>query len=370
MFSYAGWGIGLASLLIAVYSEFIKKDEPKFEYDIISSTRFINNSETSASIKIIVDSIDVQKSNLNVSAYSIKVENKGTAHIRYDDYDKGGFGITIKNAHLLEAPVLIESSTEHIRSIFPKQDSLVDDTFVEIPALSLDVDDYYILRLVLLHDDSIEPDFNPEGKIVGQKEIVFNTFQAPTPTFWSIVVGGNWLVHIVRFFMYLFLVTIISLMIAFSVSQIDDVVSKRKRKKHIIELTKKKNIEEFVADDYINNGDYIIRRMNDVFSKNVSELSTKYKKSKGFVNSKRALEKNNYRDLRFHKERYHTIQRMIDKGYLTLGDDDSLAFNQRAKQSVNAIYSMLASKDLLKKEEYRDVIFDHIVRDINVGDVL
>jgi len=40
--SYAGWGIGLASLLIAVYAEFIKKDAPKLEYDIISSTDFIN----------------------------------------------------------------------------------------------------------------------------------------------------------------------------------------------------------------------------------------------------------------------------------------------------------------------------------------
>ena len=30
--SYAGWGIGLASLLIAIYAEFIKKDEEGKNY--------------------------------------------------------------------------------------------------------------------------------------------------------------------------------------------------------------------------------------------------------------------------------------------------------------------------------------------------
>ena len=56
--SYAGWGIGLASLLIAIYAEFIKKDEPKLEYEVMSSTDFINNQETSASLKIFVDTLD------------------------------------------------------------------------------------------------------------------------------------------------------------------------------------------------------------------------------------------------------------------------------------------------------------------------
>lgn len=41
IFYFAGWGIGLASLLIAIYSEFIKKDEPRLEYDIVSSTTFL-----------------------------------------------------------------------------------------------------------------------------------------------------------------------------------------------------------------------------------------------------------------------------------------------------------------------------------------
>lgn len=40
--AYAGWIIGLASLLLGIYSGFIKKDEPKLEYDVVSATRLMS----------------------------------------------------------------------------------------------------------------------------------------------------------------------------------------------------------------------------------------------------------------------------------------------------------------------------------------
>lgn len=349
--SYAGWAIGLASLLITVYAEFIRKDAPRLEYDIVSSTKFLNNSETSASLRIFVDSLDVQKNHLNISAINIKVENKGTAHIRYDDYDKGIFGLSIDNGHLLEPPVLIEASTSHIRTLFLKTDSLMNDTFVEIPNLSLDIDDYYIVRLVLLHSDNAAPVFIPEGKIVGQKSIVLNNLQTPSPSFWSRVISGSVLVHFVRFLMYSILIGVCVLLIVLAASFIDDLISKHKRRKRISELSKKVIIDSFVADDYIENGDFVIQKMNDIYKQDASEISTKYKKSKGFVKSKRALEKNNLQIRSFHLKRYHAIQRMINKGYLVLGEGDAVTFNQGAKQSVVAIYDMLVSKDLLRKAE-------------------
>lgn len=170
--SYAGWGIGLASLLIAVYAEFIKKDEPRLEYEIISSTDFINNQETSASLKIFVDTLDVQENHLNITAYNIRVENRGTEHIRYDDYDKGAFGLKVIDGQLLEPPTLLQSSTTHIRDLYVvNNDSLKDANFVTIPNISLDVEDNYTIRVVLLHGAEKTPQFRPEGKIVGQKMI-------------------------------------------------------------------------------------------------------------------------------------------------------------------------------------------------------
>lgn len=350
--SYAGWGIGLASLMIAVYAEFIKKDAPDLEYEILSSTDFINNSETSANLKIFVDTIDVQENHLNITAYNIKIENKGTEHIRYDDYDKGAFGLKIIDGELLEPPVLLHSSTSHIKnSYIYKNDSLSNNSFLDIPTLSLDIDDNYTIRVVLIHNAEKTPRFIPEGKIVGQKTIEFQELQASEPGFWTIVLSGKWYIHIVRFFVYLIAVAITGIIFAVIISLVSDVIGKRKRKNRMKELAKKKKLVEFVKNDYIENGEYIIVHMHDIFSKNETDISTQYKKSKGFTHSKRALEKNNRNAVRFHRNRYNRIQMMIDKGYLEISaeDNDKLEFNKEAKQSVQAIYVMLDSKDLLSK---------------------
>ena len=361
LMSYAGWGIGLASLLIAIYGEFIKKDEPKLEYDVVSSAEFINNNETSANLRIYVDSLDVQENHLNITAYSIKVENKGTDHIRYDDYDKGDFGLRITNGRLLEPPVLLESSTEHIRSLYPERDSLGDDGFIAIPQLSLDVNDFYIMRVVLIHGVDSIPSFKPEGKIVGQKEIVFQTLQQPAPGFWLEVFHGIWYVHIVRFFVYIFGMAFSGLLFGIAVSSISEIISKYKRRRYMNELAKKKSLVQFVRNDYVNNGEFTIVQMNDLYKKSESDITTKYKKSKGFVNSKRALEKSNRQAVRYHKDRYHKICKMIESGYLVLRDDDNVAFNKEAKQTVHDIYTMLESRDLLRRIHDKNRYYGQIV---------
>lgn len=347
--SYAGWGIGLASLLIAIYAEFIKKDEPKLEYEIISSTDFINDQETSASLKIFVDTVDVQENHLNITAYNIKVENKGTEDIRYDDYDKGRFGLKIIDGQLLEPPALLQSSTAHIKELYlANTDGLKDECFVTIPCLSLDVDDNYTIRVVLLHSADKTPRFMPEGKIVGQKAIDIRDLQMPEPGFWTIVFIGRWYVHIVRFFVYLFVFAFVGIVFAIVISQISDSVSKRKRKMRMNELSMKKELVESVVKDYIDDGEDAIIRLHEFFGKNENQISTQYSKSKGFVNSKKALEINNRNAVRFHRNRYRRIQNMIDKGYLELKENSTIAFNKEVKQTVQAIYTMLDARNLLR----------------------
>ena len=361
--SYAGWGIGLSSLLIAIYAEFIKKDEPKLEYEIISSTGFINNQETSANLTILVDTLDVQENHLNITAYSIKVENKGTKHIRYDDYDKGAFGLKIIDGQLLEPPTLLQSATAHIREMYvANTDSLKDNCFVNIPSLSLDVADNYIIRVVLLHDVDKTPRFMPEGKIVGQKNIGFKELQMREPSFWSIVFIGRWYVHIVRFFVYLFAISIAGILFAIVIIQISDAVSKRKRKKRMNELSEKKKqiLVESVVKNYIDYGEKPIIRLHELFSKNENEIGSQYSKSKGFVNSKRALEINNRDALRFHRDRYRKIQNMIDKGYFVLKENNAIVFNKDAKQTVQAIYTMLEARDLLRGSDFVEYHGDRV----------
>ena len=314
----------------------------------MSATDFINNKETSASLRIYVDTLDIQDNHLNITAYNIKVENKGTSHIRYYDYDKGGFGLRIQNGLLLEPPVILNASTPHIREMFPKNERVESESFVDIPTLSLDIDDYYTIRIVLLHNVDSIPSFKTVGKIVGQNKIEFHAFQPPVPNFWKTVFYGGWDIHVVRFFIYLLAFAVVVTLSSLAVAGISDSVAKRRRRRRMNDLSKKKELVPFVQEDYVKNGEYAIIKMHNLYNKTEADITNRYKKSKGFVNSKRALESNNKNAIHYHRDRYQRIVKLIDQGYFEIKEDDKIVFNRAAKQTVQAIYTMLQTKDLLK----------------------
>lgn len=347
-FYFAGWGIGLASLLLAIYSEFIKKDEPKLEYDIVSSTIFINKNETAANLRIFIDSLDIQKNDLNITAFNIKVSNKGTAPIRYSDYDQGFFGLKIHHGILLESPTLIQESVNQIRELFPKSDSIVNKKTISIPALSLDVDDYYIMHIVLLHSADSIPALYPEGRIIGQKEILLNTLKNSMPSFWTLVFIGDWYVHLARLFLYLIIVIISALIVGLSYSEIDAIYHKKKLERFMTKLTQRYKMPQFVKEDVIKYGVYFVRQLNEVYSRKEDDLSAQYKKSKEIVTNKSKPGIKKHKDIWFHKQRYYKFQSMANKGYIELKDDDSVVFIKEAKRSVLIVYSNLISHNMLK----------------------
>jgi len=349
LFNYFGWFIGLLGTCTTIYLGFFQTKDPGLEYEIVSSTDFINNQETSANLKIFVDTLDVQENHLNITAYNIKVENKGTKHIRYDDYDKGKFGLKILDGKLLESPILLDASTIHIRERYAQNsDSLNDGNFVAIPTLSLDVNDNYTIRVVLLHNAEKIPQFLPNGKIIGQKTIEFCELQTPNPKFWTLVFYGKWYVHVVRFLIYLIITFLVCFAVAITGSFISDILEKRERRKFINELNKKKKIIEFVKDEYIEKGVYAITLPIRLYKQNESDINTQYKKSKEIIKNKQGF--NNSKKVRNHRLQYEWIQEMIDRGYLDIKEDGGIVFNKEAKQSVLAIYGMLKSKGLLRSK--------------------
>lgn len=347
-FYFAGWGIGLASLLLAVYSEFIKKDEPRLEYDIVSSTTFINKNETAANLKIFIDSLDIQKKDLNITAFNIKVSNKGTAPIRYNDYDQGFFGLKIQHGALLESPTLIEESVKQIKELFPKGDSILNNKIISIPSLSLDVDDYYIMHIVLLHSADSIPEFHPEGRIIGQKEISLNTLKNPITGFWALVFIGDWYVHLARLFLYLIIVIISALLVGLSYSEIDTFYHKKKLERLISRLSEKYKIPQYIKEDVVKYGVSFVMRLNEIYSKKEEDLSSQYKRSKEIVTSKRQSGSKKHRNFWFYKQRYNMFHSMANKGYIELKDDGSVVINKEAKRSIQIVYSNLSSKNMLK----------------------
>lgn len=347
------WFLGIIAVLgfcFTIYTGFIKKTAPQFEYDILSATDFFNSSESFTNIKILIDSTDVQENNLNVSTYIIKAENKGTSHITENEYGTGAWGLKIINGELLESPLLLESSSEYLFHRFHVDDSMRGLSQISLPALPLDIDDYYIFKVIVLHNVDSLPSFQPEGKISGQKNIVINEALPNKTNVFSKAFGGNWLVHIIRFIAYSIVFIILLIGILFITEKIYDWRSKRKRIAIVKELSKQKNILPFIKEDFINNGETIVEQLNEIYQSSEDELNIKYQKSKRFVENKNPKTKNNREQFHIHNGRINQINNYIEKGYLIMSEDDSITFNTEAKKTIKDLYKKLETHGLLLRQ--------------------
>ena len=150
----SAWAIAVISLIVTVYVSFFYQKSCKLEYEILSNTSILNKNVELSSIKIIVDSVDVQQSNSNISIIELLVSNRGKNHLRRDDYDNSKFGLLIQNGTLLEKPEPLSASTTHLRNCINEYSFNNDSTFLNIPTLPLDSKDFYKLKLVILHDNN------------------------------------------------------------------------------------------------------------------------------------------------------------------------------------------------------------------------
>lgn len=346
------WLLGIIAVVgfgVTIYLGFIKKTAPNLEYDILSETDFFNNSESASYIKIFIDSLDVQENHLNISTYRIRVGNNGNANVSYYDYDTGSFGLMIINGTLLEPPVLLESSTDYIRAKFADNDSIVKTSFINIPKLALDADDYFIVKLVILHESKDSPEFIPEGKISGQKAIAVNPIQAPQPDFWITTFSGSILVQVVRLFAYLMAAIVALVLTAAIISYISDMVDKKKRKKLIKNLTKNGSISKIVIDEYINNGSDRIVDLYKVYQNSEADITKKYQQARKYIVSKNGLLKKDRHIYEYNLRKFELYRQMLEDGYMSITDDGKITFNKEKKKSVERIYDILKNQGSLPK---------------------
>lgn len=341
----SAWAIAVISLIVTVYVSFFYQKSCKLEYEILSNTSILNKNVELSSIKIIVDSVDVQQSNANISIVELLVSNRGKDHLRRDDYDNSKFGLLIQNATLLEKPELVSASTTYLRNCISEYSFSYDSTFLNIPTLPLDSKDYYKLKLVLLHDNNHSLSFIPYGKIIGQKEILVIDSIDLKESFLSKVLQGSFWIHICRFFGYLMILISISVIII----TISESVSSRKKKKLIKDAYSNKEIDNEVVDDYVKLGWLPLLEIKDYLSMNEKELYRKYQSSLTYISNQN--NKRNFEQWDFHMRRADLIRHMLRSGYLKI-DESAIVADKKKKKSVNLLVDYIRQNGL-NIDDYR-----------------
>ena len=341
----SAWVIAVISLAVTIYVSFFYQKSCRLEYEILSNTSVLNKNVELSSIRIIVDSVDVQQSNSNISIIELLVSNSGKNHLRREDYDSSKFGLLIHGGTLLEKPELLSASTTHIRNCVNEYNFYHDSTFVNVPILPLDSKDFYKLKLVVLHDNNQSLSFIPYGKIIGQKEILVIDSIDVEESFLSKVLQGSFGIHVCRFFGYLMILISISVILI----TISESVSSRKKKKLIKDAYSNKEIDNKVVDDYVKLGWFSLLEIKDYLSMNEKELYRKYQSSLKYISNQN--NKRNFEQWDFHMGRADLIRHMLRSGYLKM-DESAIVTDKKKKKSVNLLVDYIRQNGL-NIDDYR-----------------
>lgn len=264
----------------------------------------------------------------------------------------------------MDVPILLSASNESIIKNFHTDTIAKGNSEIEIPKLSLDIGDNYVIKIVLLHNADSIPEFHREGKIVGQKSIDLNPIQKPTPSFWSMTFEGIWWVHLIRLVSYSILGFALVLAVGSLVEKIRENNRKRIAKKAIKQKEEdiiKLNIIPSIKDEYIKNihiGNWYfpyfddqraidrIRTLYFIYTNdNEAKITERYQKMVNFIN--RGKYYDNFNDEEFNRvrEKYDEYNDFIKKNYFILHRDMSITFHKDAKESVMKLFDFLIDKE-------------------------
>jgi hypothetical protein len=195
---------GVFCVIASVYGLFDRT--PKLEMQVITKTPILNSQVGPSSLRVFVDSVEVQASDKELTALTLLVSNGGHSELRDTDFESTPFGLSVENGVFIDRPVFIQSTSDFISqriTDFYEVDSSTSSNVQLLPKVSLDKNDSYTIRLFILSDNDQEYRLNPMGKIYGQRAISIykeshqRNEQRHEPVFQQAFQGGFW-VQLIR----------------------------------------------------------------------------------------------------------------------------------------------------------------------------
>jgi len=328
---------GLVFGLLSVYTDFFRSNNANIQFDILSNTTVVDLKENIGKIDILYDSVSILSKKQTLSLITVKIINNGNADVLKTFYDSHfPLGLKVNNGTILEKPTLIQSSNDYIgQSIgmeFQNKNEIRFTDFI------FEKNEFFVLKLLVLHNDASQPDIISIGKIAGVKEIpVVKSYQnKETKSFWERVFGGSFLIHVTRFFNYIFSMVAFVIVIVLPITFISDKISAKKRKKKVHDYKRltKKNLtepESFIIKFYSKNGIYPLKRLLKV-----SSNYNRYKYVFRILNPNFEPEKVfNHAERRPHEmETMYLIKELKEKSYLKV-ENNQVVFADNLNTFIN-----------------------------------
>lgn len=247
----------LLSVFAAILSviAFFSEEKIEIKYSVLSETNVLDLNANVNKLEVVYDSINLNKNNLNLKIYSIKIENLGNKSLSSNFYEvSDSIGVKLRGGKIIDKPEIIQTSSNYLNEKLKVV--LSGNSELKFSPVILDSKEFFIIKFLVLHEDSSELEIISTGKIASQRDIpvITELDKAEHKTFIGRIFEGSILIQIIRFLIPLILVSGLLLLIGM-----------RNGTKHttLHKNWRENNIKEFQNSDYFNGEfDY-----SDIFEK-------------------------------------------------------------------------------------------------------
>lgn len=282
-FSWSFLGFMVAVLLgsVTLYIEFYKENKPDLNFIITANTSVLDIRENLGNLDVLYHGDSLSKNKKDLRLITFEVVNQGDAAILSNFYDKNDpVGFSVIDGKIADEPILIEASNDYLKNklVIKKQ----SESLVLFSNVILEPQEYFKVKILVLHEISKRPAIKPFGKVAGVNNIdLFMDYTSGDKrSFLEETFGGGLYPNISRFILYGigFIVFLISVFI--TLEKIGD-YRERLRKNRLISIFKEYDSDKvsgkdsFFFDYYLTSGADILKQIQELLQdqERLNELS-------------------------------------------------------------------------------------------------
>lgn len=285
-FAWSFFGVVLALTFggITLYKEFLEDKRAALQYEILTNTSVLDVREQLSNLSVLFEGVDIRKQKLTLRVVTVRVVNPSSRDILKGHYDdRAPLGVNVSTGRVIRSEIADTSST-YLRDTLTLK--IKNEKTLLFGSVILESEQFFTIKLLLLHPEEIVPTLSQVGKVAGIQVIPIREpyKDAGKEPFSTKTFSGGVFVQIVRLLGYsigaigfLFVLFIVSVV---PIALIIEKTNKRKNKKTVKEfkgITKVdlNESDEYIFTEYIEGGKTSISLMQALIS-DEAELSSVY----------------------------------------------------------------------------------------------
>ena len=156
--------IGLVGAIVTIYA-FLQEKSVDIRYEIIANTNVLDFNADISKLAVIYDSTNLKETNENLRIITVKIVNNGNQHLLKEYYDeKEPLGLKTSAGKVIERPEIIQTSNDYLKRNLEIQES-TSGNHISFSQVILESGEFYIVKFLVLHKKTEEPQIMAFGKI-------------------------------------------------------------------------------------------------------------------------------------------------------------------------------------------------------------